>query len=87
MTCNIDTDMQHGHGHAVWPWTWSMDMDMQHGSGHAAWIWTMDMRGCRNANKKRSLASLVFSYFAKLSPASAFRHYGQSGTAGHGLVR
>jgi hypothetical protein len=37
-----------------------MDMDMQLGFGHAAWIWTMDMHGCWNANKKLSLASLVF---------------------------
>jgi hypothetical protein len=66
MYMGIDVDMQHWHGHATWTWICSIDMDMQHGHwhaariGHAAWIWTMDMHGCRNADQKVSLASLVF---------------------------
>jgi hypothetical protein len=43
----MDMDMQHGHEHSAW-------------FGHAAWIWKMDMHGCRNADKKLSLASLIF---------------------------
>jgi hypothetical protein len=54
----------------------------QHRFGHAAWIWIMDMLGCWNADKKLSLALLVFRYFTMLR--SAFRHHGQSGTASHG---
>jgi hypothetical protein len=53
----MDMDMQH-------------DKDTQHGFGHAAWIWTTNMHGCQNADKKISLASLVFCYFTTLSPAS-----------------
>ncbi len=83
---DIDMDMQHGHGHALWTWTCSMGMDTQHSFDNVACIWTMDMHGCRNANKKFSPASLVFCLFSMLSPASAFRHRGQSGTASHGLV-
>jgi hypothetical protein len=59
------------HGHAVLTWTCtcSMDMDMQHGHGHAAQILTCNMDldngyalepECRNADKKLSLALLVF---------------------------
>jgi hypothetical protein len=80
-------NMQHGHGHVVWTWTCSMDIDMQHGFGHAAWIWTTNMHGCWNADKKISLASLVFCYFTLLSLAAEFRHHGQSSTASHKLVR
>jgi hypothetical protein len=79
----MDMDMQHGHGHAAWTWTqaqiWSCGMDLD--SGHA---W---MHGCQNADKKLSPASLVFHSFTTLSPALAFRHHGQSGTAGHRLIR
>ncbi len=57
-------------------------MHHEHGDGQAPW-----MPECRNANKKFSPASLVFRQFITLSPASAFRHRGQSGTASHGLVR
>ncbi len=85
-TCSIDMDMQHGHGHALWIWTCSMGMDTQYSFDNAACIWTMDMHGCRNADKKFSPASLVFRQFTTLSPASAFRHHGQSGTASHGPV-
>ncbi len=35
--------MQHGHEHAAWTWTCSIDMDMQHGIGHASWTWTCSM--------------------------------------------
>ncbi len=59
------------HGHAVLTWTCtcSMDMDMQHGHGHTAQILTCNMDldngyawvpECRNADKKLSLALLVF---------------------------
>ncbi len=65
-------DMQHWHGHvhrhAAQIWSCSMHLD----NGHAACIWTMDMHGSRNANKKLSLASLVFRWFTTLSPASAW---------------
>jgi hypothetical protein len=64
-----------------------MGMDTQHSFDNAACIWTMDMHGCRNADKKFSPASLVFRLFTTLSPASAFRHHGQSGTASYGPVR
>jgi hypothetical protein len=79
----MDTDMQYGHGQASWTWTHSTALVMQHGSdnGHA---W---MPECRNADKQLSPASLVFRKFTMLSPASAFQHHGQSGTASHGLVR
>jgi hypothetical protein len=52
----MDMDMHYGHGHAAWAWTHSTALIMQHGSGQ----WTMDMHGCQNADKKVSLASLVF---------------------------
>ncbi len=68
--------MQYGYGHAVWIWLCSMDLDSAH-----AW-----MHGCQNADEKLSPASLVFRQFILLSPASAFWHHGQSGTAGHGLI-
>jgi hypothetical protein len=74
-------DMQNRHGHAAWTWTRSTDLVMQHGLVHAAWIWTMDIHGCLNADKKLSPASLVFRQLSNLSPASVFRHRGQSGTA------
>ncbi len=54
---------------------------MHHGHGDGQVPWEPD------ANRKVSSASLVFSQFTTLSPASAFRHRGQSGTASHGLVR
>jgi hypothetical protein len=43
-----DTDKRlgHSHGHAAWKWACTMDTDKQH--------------GCRNADEKFSLASLVF---------------------------
>ncbi len=66
--------MQDGHGHTAQLWSCSMDL-------------AMDMHGCRNANKKFSPASLVFRQFTTLSPAPAFQHYGQSGTASHRPVR
>jgi hypothetical protein len=69
--------MQYGHGHAARIWLCSMDLDSAH-----AW-----MHGCRNADEKLSLALLVFRQFILLSPALAFRHHGQSSTAGHGLIR
>ncbi len=87
MYMDIDMDMQHGHGHALWTWTCSMGMDTQHSFDNAVCIWTMDMHGCWNANKMFSPALLVFCLFSMLSPASAFRHRGQSGTTSHGLVR
>jgi hypothetical protein len=62
MYMDIVIDMEHGHGHAVWTLTRSMDIDTQHGFGHAAWIWQwtcMDVE-CRNADKQLSPASLVF---------------------------
>jgi hypothetical protein len=31
----MDIDMHHGHGHAPWKWTCTIDMDMHHGHGHA----------------------------------------------------
>jgi hypothetical protein len=41
----------------------------------------------RNAAKKVCPASLVLPLVRQVSPASAFRHRCQSGTAGHGLIR
>jgi hypothetical protein len=69
-------DMQHGHGHAVWTWTCSMDMDMEHIFGHAAWIWTMDMHGCRNARMpiKSSVRHRYFS--VSLQCLVRHRHFG-----------
>jgi hypothetical protein len=63
-----------------------MNLVMQHGPGQCT---CMDARmpECRNADEKLSPASLVFRLIILLSPASAFRHHGQSGTASHGLVR
>jgi hypothetical protein len=83
--------MQYGHGHVAWAWTWtcsldkdtysSMDLVMWHGPGQGhAW-----MHGCRNAETKLCPASLVSA--SCNSPASAFRHHGQSSTADHGLIR
>jgi hypothetical protein len=45
------------------------------------------MPECRNTGKKVSPASLVLPLVRQVSPASAFRHQPQSGTAGHGLIR
>jgi hypothetical protein len=45
------------------------------------------MPECRNTRKKVSPASLVLPLVRRVSPASAFRHRPQSGTAGHGLIR
>jgi hypothetical protein len=65
----MDMDMHHGQGHAPWTRTCTVDKDMHRGQGHAPWTWTctMDMdiemdihHGCQNADKKFSLASLVF---------------------------
>jgi hypothetical protein len=61
---NMDRNMdvqhghEHGHGHAPGTWTCTRDMDMHqgHGDGQAPW-----MPECRNADKKFSPASLVFS--------------------------
>jgi hypothetical protein len=61
-----------------------MNVDMHHGHGDGQAPW---MPECRNVDKKFSAASLVFRSFTTLSPASAFRHRGQSGTASNGLVR
>ncbi len=81
------------HRHGAWTRTCSMDMAMQHGHGYTARLWScsmdlaMNVHGCRSADKQLSPASLVFRYFTMLSPASAFRHHGQSRTASHRLVR
>ncbi len=40
-----------------------------------------------NADNKFSPASLVLCQFTTQSPASVFRHHGQSDSASHGLVR
>jgi hypothetical protein len=40
---DTDLDIQHGHGHAEWTLTWSMNMDIQHGHGNAAWTWKCNM--------------------------------------------
>jgi hypothetical protein len=45
------------------------------------------MPECRNTGKKVCPASLVLPLVRRVSPASAFRHPPQSGTAGHGLIR
>jgi hypothetical protein len=71
----MDRNMDVQHGHEAWTWTYTIDMEMD------------KYHECRNADKKFSPASLVFRSFITLSPASAFRHRGQSGTASHGLVR
>ncbi len=77
MMCGMNTDrnMDVQHGYEAWTWTCTMDMEMD------------KHHGCRNTDKKFSLASLVSRQFITLSPASAFRHCGQSGTASQGLVR
>ncbi len=41
----------------------------------------------RNVMEKVSPVSVILPIFNCLSPALAFRHQGQSGTAGHGLVQ
>jgi hypothetical protein len=41
----------------------------------------------RNTGEHVSPASLVLPLVRRVSPASAFRHRPQSGTAGHGLFR
>jgi hypothetical protein len=41
----------------------------------------------RNTGENVSPASLVLPLVRRISPASAFRHRPQSGTADHGLVR
>jgi hypothetical protein len=41
----------------------------------------------RNVMEKGSPVSAILPIFNCLSPALAFRHQGQSGTAGHGLVQ
>ncbi len=71
---NMDQNMDVQRGHEAWTWTYTMDMEM---AKH---------HGCRNADKKFIPPSLVFRQFITLSPASAFRHRGQSGTASHGFV-
>jgi hypothetical protein len=45
------------------------------------------MPECRNTGKKVSLALLVLPLVRQVSPASAFQHQPQSGTAGHILIR
>jgi hypothetical protein len=42
---------------------------------------------CQNTGEKVSPASLVLSLVRVASPASAFQHLLQSGTADHGLFR
>jgi hypothetical protein len=49
--------------------------------------YTVEMQECRNTGKKVSPASLVLPLVCCVSPASAFRHRPQSGTAGHGFIR
>ncbi len=56
-------------------------LEMHHGHGGA------QAPQMRNADKKFSPALLVFRQFTALSPALAFRHRVQSGTASHGLAR
>jgi hypothetical protein len=48
---------------------------------------TVEMPEYRNTGKKVNPASLVLPLVRCISPASAFRHRPQSGTAGHGLIR
>jgi hypothetical protein len=47
----------------------------------------LEMPECRNTGENVSPASLVLPLVLGISPASAFRHQLQFGTAGHGLVR
>ncbi len=77
-------DMQHGHGHghAAWTRSCSTALVMQHVSGQ----WTCMDAGMPECDKEFSPASLFFPLFTTLSLALAFRHRGQSGTAGHGPV-
>jgi hypothetical protein len=49
--------------------------------------WNSKMPEYRNDAEKFSPASLVLPLLRCVSPASAFRHLPQSGTAGHGLFR
>jgi hypothetical protein len=49
--------------------------------------WNFKMPDYWNAAEKFSPASLVLPLVRCVSPASAFRHLPQSGTAGHGLFR
>jgi hypothetical protein len=74
-TCTLTHTHMHGHAQAAWTCTCVMDMEMN------------KHHGCRNAEKIFSLASLVFHKFTILSPSSAFRHRGQSGTESQRLVR
>ncbi len=39
----MDKVIHHGHGHAPWKWTYTMDMNMHHGNGHTPWTWTCSM--------------------------------------------
>jgi hypothetical protein len=48
---------------------------------------TVEMPERRNTEKKVSPASLVLPLVRRVSPASAFQHRPQTGTAGHGLIR
>jgi hypothetical protein len=48
---------------------------------------TVEMPECRNTGKNFSPESLVLPLVRRVSPASAFRHRPQSGTAEHGLIR
>jgi hypothetical protein len=49
--------------------------------------YTVKMPECRNTGKNVSPASLLLPLVRRVSPASAFRHWPQSGTADHGLIR
>ncbi len=78
---------RHGDGQAPWmPECWNAGMLECWNAGMSE-CWHAGMLECQNADKKFSPASLVFRQFITLSPASAFRHRGQSDTASHGLVR
>jgi hypothetical protein len=50
-------------------------------------VLNLEMLDYRNAGKNVSPASLVLPLVRRGSPASAFRHWPQSGTASHGLFR
>jgi hypothetical protein len=66
-----------------------MDMDMQYGHGHAAWTCTRSTALVMQhvSGQWTCMDAGMPIKSSTLSPASAFRHRGQSGTAGHGTVR
>jgi hypothetical protein len=54
---------------------------------HSQRICKTEMPEYRNTGENVSPASLVLPLVRRFSPASAFRHRPQSGTADHGLVQ